>query len=211
MTRPFARQPIVSMLRRRRHYRALPILFTLVGAVACGRDNPVAPSSSPKAPVLDYTVPSAVLSYATPYAQAASIVSSYESNARSMGTEVGVTPPSLAVGVSMTRVSTSGIAAAQAKGGGGQTPPPPIGFYLPNGCKKDYVDCVYDCLYTRAQFQSAAGDFWRADDDYWQHLLTGRDYLNHLPGGPQDQMYSAFNKMGQMVRQYRAQDCSHYL
>jgi hypothetical protein len=222
MIRLHADAPAASVPRRDGQYSTLPILLTLVGTLACGGENSIAPPTDLKPPAIHYLVAVGALDYTTPDAPAATTVKGMESNIQSMSVELGTTPPNYAysrviptlptlstsVGstvpsaVNLTGLSTSTLSASQTKAGGGAAPPP-IAFYLPNGCKKAYIDCQGDCLLTRMEFNQA--DFW---DNIFNPFHT---WLNHLSGGPQDRMRDSYYTIAEKVRQYRAQDCSHYI
>jgi hypothetical protein len=210
---PPAGPSAVSVLRRYGQYRTLPLLLALLGAFACGGENPAAPSADLKSPEIHYLVAVGTLDYTTPDAQAVTTVQGLESNVRSMSTDVGITPPTFAYSrVAPVTVSATILSASQTKVGGGTIPPPPIAFYLPQGCTKAYIDCVQQCLLTRIEFNSALGDFGRANSDFWDNIINPfHSYLNHLSGGPQDQMSNSYYNMVQSARLFRAQDCSHYL
>jgi hypothetical protein len=75
----------------------------------------------------------------------------------------------------------------------------------------EHLDCVQECLLARIDFMNALGDFARADNDFWDFTLSGRSYLNHLPGGPQDLMQRAFYNMRMAQRRYTGFSCRRYL
>ena len=84
--------------------------------------------------------------------------------------------------------------------------------YYPLGdCTMDYIDCVQKCEEIRIDFQNATGDFWRADDDFWQNTLTGRFYLNNLPGGPSSALRNSYYLLGQYRNQFANLGCKKYV
>lgn len=207
----------------KRHRIPFITLLAVLAAGCSGDNNPTAPLDSLKtrgSVAAISTAPPLVLNYSTPYNQSVPIVRSYETDANSMSSELGVSRASSMVQVAPSELSTLGLSANHFNAADGAAPAPrkvrgpvggPVGNYYPLGCTKDYIDCVYDCLYTRLNFQNALGDFWRADDEYWQHVLTGRDYLNHINGGPQTAMADSYYLMNQYARQWRNGSCSQYV
>jgi hypothetical protein len=79
------------------------------------------------------------------------------------------------------------------------------------GCNWEYTECVQQCLLTRYDFQTASGDFWRADHDFWDNTLHGNWYLNTIRGGPQEKMSLALYQMNQQANRFRSLDCNRYL
>ena len=114
----------------------------------------------------------------------------------------------------LTVTTTSPVLTSKASKDKGRTiQPGPItaNYYPLEECTLDYIDCVQKCLETRIDFQNSASDFWRADSDFWDNLLTGRSYLNGLSSGPTQQMRNSFYLMGQYRNRYQSLNCRKYL
>ena len=233
MTRPHPGPFTVSNLRHHRRQRTLAVMLAVVGAAACGGESPVAPAPRDASSPSKIVAPPGAnffMNYATPNAQAQIEARREEAEATRWGGEVDPgtpIPAHYSVGVSLLTPSFSlAVPAARApvrpRGPTGvptgrslprsrvRTPTGP-GFMYYYDCDLEYTECVLQCLTTRMDFRTAAADFWRADDEFWTNILTGRAYLNGLVGGPQDKMWNSFRQMSSLRAQYVNYECSRYL
>ena len=64
------------------------------------------------------------------------------------------------------------------------------------------------CDDAKSMFRQHSGNFWRADADFWDNLITGRWYLNNIPGGPQEVMASELGYMRSYLGKYQTLKCT---
>lgn len=177
-------------------------MLALVGTVACGAESPVSPGPQGAALPRDIKAPTSAsfLNYLTPQQQAEAEVTDMAKDATTMGNYVDP-------------ITSTTSATLSTQGKTSRRGPGDIGvMYIPaGGCKKEYIECVYDCLYLKVEFRWYSSEFWRAHDEFWSNIWSGKHYLNTLMGGPQDQMGSNFYQMRQVYNTFKGNMCKNYL
>ena len=119
-------------------------------------------------------------------------------------------------GIESLQFGATGINGTKKKGPskpGNVTPTDPIltpSFFVADPCKLDYVECLYQCLVTKLEFDLHSGDFRRDYEEFWENTFTGRYHLNRLPGGPQDRMPNSLYWLRFHYRNYQAMNCKSY-
>jgi hypothetical protein len=209
MTHPHPDPVTVSNLRPHRRQRTLAVILVFAGTVGCVSESPVSPTPQEAVPSREMKVPTSaafLLNYLTPYDAAVVEI-------QNMNTEISaeivyywgagtLTPPD------PTPLPSVGSLSTPTKGKPGVS----VMYIPPGGCSKEYIDCVYECLYLReVEWRMYYAEFLRAEDEFWDNVKTGKSYLNNLWNGPQDKMYNNFYQMRQVYTKFKNLTCKRYI